>query len=223
MKSKTLLSFVIGTGLALVVAVSIPTGAQAEGKGPRRMEAEGERGSSTEMMRRNRGEFRPAMKNPGQYASSSAFMNGVKPKPAVIGKVTSITGNTIVIQSQKGNATSTNQLSFTVDATNALVKKGNATSTLADIKIGDSVFVEGTINGTQVTARVIFNGAPNMMPGARVGNKGDLNGDGPRGEKGNKDGGNSRGQNEFAQDKHKGESKGLFGGIKNFFGKMFGF
>ncbi len=71
-------------------------------------------------------------------------------KPGVMGKVTAISGTTLTLS---GSAT------FTVNASSAVVMKNNATSTLSAITIGDNVFVEGTVTGTNVVATTIHDGA----------------------------------------------------------------
>jgi hypothetical protein len=75
-------------------------------------------------------------------------------KPAVLGKVMSISGNTLTVASRgfgKGTGTTT----YSVDATNAAVFSVNATSTLSSIAVGDNVMIQGTLSGTNVTATSI--------------------------------------------------------------------
>lgn len=85
----------------------------------------------------------------GEHGSSTpAFVgNG---SPIIFGSVTSISGSSIVI-TNKGNA------SYTVDATNAkIIAGGNtASSTVANIAVGDNVIVQGTINGNAITATTV--------------------------------------------------------------------
>jgi hypothetical protein len=72
------------------------------------------------------------------------------------GIVSSISGTTIVIgeESNEGGA------SYTVDASKATVTNNGAAATLADIKVGDKVFVQGSVNGTSVTATSVSLGHP---------------------------------------------------------------
>ncbi|MDE1924903.1 MAG: hypothetical protein KGH79_01845 [Patescibacteria group bacterium] len=72
------------------------------------------------------------------------------------GVVSSITGSTIVIgeESNEGGA------SYTVDASKATVTNNGAAATLTDIKVGDKVFVQGSMNGTSVTATSVSLGHP---------------------------------------------------------------
>ena len=70
------------------------------------------------------------------------------------GNVTAINGNTITMQeeSDEGGA------SYTVDAGSATVTKDGAASNLAAIKVGDKIFVKGTVTGGNVTATAIADG-----------------------------------------------------------------
>lgn len=94
----------------------------------------------------------------------------VRDGKGVFGTVTAINGNTITLQSKgmgnpssaSGQATTT----FTIDASNAAIKKDNASSTVSSIAVGDSIFAQGTISGTSVTATEINDGKVT----ARVGN-----------------------------------------------------
>jgi hypothetical protein len=85
------------------------------------------------------------------------------------GKVAGISGNILTI-------TGRNNISYTVDATNAVVIKNNVASSLSNIIVGDTITVRGTLNGTSVTATSIRDGlsrggiAPgkNKMPNAQI-------------------------------------------------------
>ncbi len=67
------------------------------------------------------------------------------------GVVSSITGTTIVFgeESDEGGA------SYTVDASHATVTNNGAPAGLSDIKVGEKIFVQGAVNGTNVTATSI--------------------------------------------------------------------
>jgi hypothetical protein len=68
----------------------------------------------------------------------------------VVGKVTAINGNTITIQAR-------NDVSYTINAINAKFwKNKNNSSTIAEVKVGDLLIVQGTINGTSVNATNII-------------------------------------------------------------------
>jgi hypothetical protein len=72
------------------------------------------------------------------------------------GVVSSISGTTIVMseESDEGGA------SYTIDASSATVTNNGVTAQLSDIKVGDKIFVEGTVNGTNVKATSISLGHP---------------------------------------------------------------
>ena len=91
--------------------------------------------------------------------------------PGVFGTVSSISGSTITVSSkgwQRGgpNGSSTPAvpaMTYTVDASNAVVIKNGATSTISSVVSGDMIAVEGTVSGSNVTAKVIRDG---FKPGA---------------------------------------------------------
>ena len=105
-------------------------------------------------------------------------------RPAVVGQVTSVSGNTITITSKQGfdrkdntNTTITpvvTTTTFTVDATNAKIEKGGATGTIASIVVGDTIMVQGTTTGTNVVATNIRDG----ITRGQDQNKGTNNGNG---------------------------------------------
>jgi hypothetical protein len=64
------------------------------------------------------------------------------------GIVASITGTTLVIgeESNEGGA------SYNVDASHATVTNNGVSASISDIKVGDKIFVQGTVTGTNVAA-----------------------------------------------------------------------
>jgi len=70
-------------------------------------------------------------------------------QPVVAGTVSAISGSTITI-TNSGTAT------YTVDATNAKILQGKNTITISGIKVGDSIMVQGTVNGTFIAASTII-------------------------------------------------------------------
>ncbi len=72
-------------------------------------------------------------------------------QPVVIGNITSISGNSIVI-SNKSN------VNYTVDVSSAhILKQGvNGTSTVSNLAVGDGVIVQGTVNGSAITASTVI-------------------------------------------------------------------
>jgi hypothetical protein len=90
----------------------------------------------------------------------------------VFGTVTAISGNTITLQN-KGFGANPTVVTYTVDATNASILKNNTTITTSGIALGDTLIVQGTVNGTAVTATKIQDGfapkpAPKKGPGPVV-------------------------------------------------------
>lgn len=101
-----------------------------------------------------------------QGNNSSQIRNGGMMKPAVVGQVTAISGNTITVTSKQGfgrkdNTTTTptvTTITFTIDATNAKIEKGNVAGTIGSIVVGDTIMVQGTVAGTNVVATNIRDG-----------------------------------------------------------------
>ena len=90
-------------------------------------------------------------------------------RPAVVGQVAAVSGTTITVESREfgRNASTTSPQTYTVDASNATIMKANATSSIASVAVGDTVMVQGTVNGTNITATKIFDGfVMGMRPGA---------------------------------------------------------
>ncbi len=119
--------------------------------------------------------------------SFSAFQgNG---QPIVGGTVTTVNGLSLTL-------TNTSNVTYTVDASNAKVIKQGATTTVSSIGAGDHVLVQGTVNGTSVTASTVLDqGVP----------------------------ANTQSNNAGAAVHHGGFFGGLFGAIGGFFQHLFGF
>lgn len=77
--------------------------------------------------------------------------------PGVFGTVSAINGSTLTIDS-KGFGKNTTQTTYSVDASNATVTKDQATSSVSAIATGDMVLVEGTVNGSSISATSIRDG-----------------------------------------------------------------
>lgn len=81
-----------------------------------------------------------------------------------VGTVTAVNGTTITMTSKQpakdtsAEATAT----YTVDASNATVTKNNGTSSVSAITTGETIIVEGTISGTNITATSIKIGMSQM-------------------------------------------------------------
>lgn len=92
----------------------------------------------------------------GSHGSSTPMSNiQGNGQPVVGGNVTAINGSTLTVVTAKGSVT------YSVDASNATIDKGNATSSISNIAVGDNVVVQGAVSGTSVVASsVIDQGAP---------------------------------------------------------------
>src|ERR1700739_1563294 len=77
--------------------------------------------------------------------------------PGVFGTVSAISGDTITLQS-KGFGQNATATTYTVDATNATVTKNGSASSLSSIEGGDTLMVQGTVSGDNVTATKINDG-----------------------------------------------------------------
>jgi Domain of unknown function (DUF5666) len=69
--------------------------------------------------------------------------------PVIGGAVTAVSGSTLTV-------TNTSNVTYSVDASSAIVEKGNATSTVSNVAVGDNVVVQGTVNGTSVAATSVM-------------------------------------------------------------------
>jgi hypothetical protein len=103
----------------------------------------------------------------GMSVSATAIHDGIKAgkgvtpgemayKPMVAGIVASISGNTLTV-------TGKNAVVYTVDGTTAKVMKSilgkkPTTGVIADITVGDTVRVQGTLTGTNMVATTIIDG-----------------------------------------------------------------
>ncbi|MCX6716839.1 MAG: DUF5666 domain-containing protein [Candidatus Taylorbacteria bacterium] len=73
-------------------------------------------------------------------------------QPIIAGTVASISGSSITVNT-KSNVV------YIVDVTNAKIVEGQNTIALSNVAVGDSVIVQGTVNGTSVVASSIIDGA----------------------------------------------------------------
>jgi hypothetical protein len=107
-------------------------------------------------------------------------------QPVIAGTISAISGSTLTV-------TNKSNITYTVDATNAKIVQGQNTITISNISVGDSVVIQGTVNGTSVTASsVIDQHVPSTTATSQPGAKPNQN-------------------------------LGFFGRIGNFFSKLFGF
>jgi hypothetical protein len=84
-------------------------------------------------------------------------------QPGVFGTVSAVSGTTLTVTSKamvgpNGSNGSSSATTYTVDASNATVVKNGATSTVSAIAVGDTVMIQGTVSGDNVTAKTIRDG-----------------------------------------------------------------
>ncbi len=89
-------------------------------------------------------------------------------RPSVVGTVSAISGTTLTVSGRQGFGSTSATVTFTVDASNAVVMKNNATTTVSSIATGDTIAVQGTVSGTNVTATTIRDGIMMRPGGART-------------------------------------------------------
>jgi hypothetical protein len=80
-------------------------------------------------------------------------------EPVIGGSVSAISGNTLTVATKAG-------ATYTVDASSAVVSKNHATSSVSSITVGDSVIVQGSVNGSAVSASSILDQNANAAAGA---------------------------------------------------------
>jgi hypothetical protein len=115
--------------------------------------------------------------------ANGGMRRGGMPGSGVFGTVSAVNGDTLTVTaaarpsrpmpeqaSTSANVSSPTVVAgtvYTVNATNAKVYKGSATTTVSvsDIATGDTVMVQGTVSGTNVAATVIRDGVSGMMGG----------------------------------------------------------
>jgi hypothetical protein len=90
---------------------------------------------------------------PGMEIASHTPAIAGNGQPVIGGNVTAVSGNTLTV-------TNASNVTYTVDATSAkIVKAGVTGATLSSIAVGDSVVVQGTVNGTSVVAASVIDQA----------------------------------------------------------------
>jgi hypothetical protein len=104
----------------------------------------------------------------GRRPTSTKPVSGTPPfqgngEPVVVGSISAMSGSMLTV----ANASN---VTYTIDASSATFVKGRATSTIASVAVGDNVVVQGTVNGTSVTASSVIdqgtsgNGKPTSTP-----------------------------------------------------------
>ena len=92
------------------------------------------------------------VRTPGQNKTELATNIVGNGDPLVAGTVSSVDGSTLVI-------TNKSNVSYSIDVSNAKITKGPAVSTISGVAVGDTVIVQGTINGTNVVASSVIDQA----------------------------------------------------------------
>jgi hypothetical protein len=119
-------------------------------------------------------------------STSPVLGNG---QPIIAGTISAINGNSLTV-------TTASNITYIVDTTNAKILAGQNAITLSNVVIGNKVLVQGTVNGTSVTASTVMDQS--------VANNGHDQGPG-KPSSGNQ------------------KPKGFLGGIGHFFMHLFGF
>ena len=101
---------------------------------------------------------------PGQRPATTTPAITGNGEPVIGGNVSAISGSSITITNQ-GSST------YTVDASSAkITKRGVTDATLSNVAVGDRVVVQGTVNGTSVTASsVVDQGAASTSSTSETG------------------------------------------------------
>ncbi len=93
----------------------------------------------------------------GAFAFAQTNTPSTPPQRGVGGTVSAVVGSTITLTGKDGKT-------YSIDAGSAAITK-DMTVGISDIKVGDTLHVQGVLNGTSVTATNIHDGLPppNMM------------------------------------------------------------
>lgn len=83
-----------------------------------------------------------------RFSSSTLPIQG-NGEPVIAGSIASISGTTLTV-------TNASNITYTVDATSATIVKNGTSTTFSNVATGDRVIIQGTVNGTSVTASSII-------------------------------------------------------------------
>jgi hypothetical protein len=147
------------TSLALAASVALPAFAQELNVGAQ-VGAGDDQGDHANVQVRGQVNMppMPGYNNRGEGDNRGPGMGRPMMGPGVVGTVSAVSGTTITVAGRTGFGSTTATTTYTVDASSATVLKNNATSTISSIAVGDRIFVQGTVSGTSVTAKTIFDG-----------------------------------------------------------------
>jgi len=129
-----------------VVATTIRDGVMAYGRGPGMMGAPG---------------------NSDKQSDKTGDKNGKTPTPIIVGNGQPVVAGTVsVVNGASLTITTSSNVTYSINAASATVNKKGVVSTVSSIAVGDYVVVQGTVNGTSVTASsVIDQPAPSAKSG----------------------------------------------------------
>src|ERR1035437_5084607 len=175
MKIKNIISVTTGIAIAASMALAIPAFAETNASSSQTKGGWNGQGYS--------------QLSPGHTTGQDGANRGQGTMgPGVAGIVTDVNVNgninIITINGRQSFGSTTPTVSYTINATNATVRKGNATTTVSSIAVGDMIAVQGTVTNTNVIATTIFDGVT-----GRIG----INGNGDNGNLG-KNGQNDQGR-----------------------------
>lgn len=105
----------------------------------------------------------------GGFGHGSTSTQPVSPiqgngEPVVAGSIASINGTTLTV-SNASNVT------YTVDASSAKIVKNGTTTAASALATGDSVVIQGTVNGTSITASSVIDQGANAPGSAAAGGR----------------------------------------------------
>src|ERR1035441_9520871 len=152
MNTKKIISVTAGLALAMSMVLAIPAFAQTNTSG-----------SESNVSLHGQGYGQQGQGHTGGQGGMNRGQGMMR--PGVSGTVTAVNGNIITINGRQGFGFTTPTVSYTIDDTKAIVRKNNATSTVSSIAVGDTIFAQGTITGTNVVATSIRDGVMTGMRG----------------------------------------------------------
>ena len=155
MNAKKYISLIIALATIGSIALISPAFAvSVQGNNSEQVQASAIVGTVSAINGKNGNNVSAKMISDGQDKQGRTDSNSMM--PAVVGKVSVINGNVLTVVSQQGASNTT--VTFTVDATNAKLLRGNTTITLSGIAVGDNIVVQGILTGTNVLATIIRDG-----------------------------------------------------------------
>ncbi len=87
--------------------------------------------------------------NGGDWSNQTSSLIQGNGQPIIAGTISAISGNTVTVSTKSG-------ISYVVAASGAKVVEGKNQISLSSLAVGDTVIVQGSVNGTQVAASSII-------------------------------------------------------------------